>query len=297
MFQVVLFLVFLCSVALGAEEFDVRMSRPSKVGDRLSVTGTFEDSGSQLVKVDGKVAKNDEALLKVEFQYELEVIGVTRAGKVSGARAKLVKFDCKRNGTPVAELRAGDVIESSSDGETPTVTVNGQPPTPLQKKIADAIITTNKEGATTDDDVFGPGRKVKVGDEWQINRDASAKLGAQEGVPGIKPETVKGSVKVVEVTQIGGKPHLRLRGTFEVSDPDLAPGNIPPGIKVDRTVFSARMEGDCPVDLKSVTPKSAINMAMQVDSSGEMERNGRKFKMEMTVKFATHLELQMKALP
>ena len=248
-------------------------------------------------KANGKAMRNDENSMEVDSESEQEVMEVTRSGKVSRVRAKLVKIDGKYNGSPISELKVGDVIESGPAGMREKFTVNGKPATQQQDKIARNLISTSREGVATDDEVFGPGRKIKVGDEWPINPEAAVKQGAMEGIPGFKPEDLKGMVKFTEITQIGGKPHMHLRATIDMKGSGMAVPKAPPGVKVDQMIASFQMDGDFPIEGAGIVPTMEMKMAMRMDASGELESKGRKVKLAVSGKFMKQRKAQAKLLP
>ncbi len=297
MFRAIFSLFLICVTASAADEYEVRMTRPSKVGQRILITGSYQGSDSLEAKANGNAVRNDENSMEIVFESEQEAMEVTRAGKTSRVRVKLVKLNGKYNGAPISELKAGDVIESGPAGARDKFTVNGEPATQQQDKIARNIISTSREGVATDDEVFGPGRKIKVGDEWPINPEAAAKQGAIEGIPGFKPEDLKGTVKFTEITQIGGKPHMHLRAAIDMTGSGMAVPTAPPGVKVDQMVASFQMDGDFPIEATELVPAMEMKMAMRMDASGDLERTGQKVRLSVSGKFMKQRKARAKLLP
>jgi hypothetical protein len=289
-------LILTCAAAFAADEYDLRLDRPSKPGDRTSVTGSCQTKQVMQVKVDGKVAKNERVEIAVEYEVEREVLAVNEAGKPTHDRVKVLKIAGSFNGAPATQLKSGDLIESKAEAAGGAVLVNGERATAEQTHLARALPRATARGLVKDDEAYGPGRKVKVGDEWPINPAAAAKQGADGGIPGLAPEGVKGNVKLIEVTNREGQPCLKVRRTMEMTGAGMPVPNGPPEVKVTDFTGAMTVENEFPVDPNAVVPRSDTEMKLRMAAAGDVEKAGRKLRIEMNVEFANRITAQVKRI-
>jgi hypothetical protein len=285
-----------CAAAFSAEEYELHMDRPSRPGERSSITGNCQSKQVMQVKVDGKVAKNDRLEIDVEFDVEREVLAVNGAGKSTHDRVKVLKIVGTFNGMPVTQLKSGDIVESKVEAVGNAVLVNGQRATAEQAQLTRALPKSAGRSLVREDDAYGPGRKIKVGDEWPINAAAAVKQAADSGVPGLTPDGIKGTVKLLEVTNRDGQPCLKVRGKMEMSGSGMSVPNAPPEVKVTELTGGMTIESEFPVDHTAIVPWSDFEMKMRMAATGDVEKNGRKLRIESNMEFANRSRAQVKRL-
>jgi hypothetical protein len=168
MLKFLLPLVLSCATAIAADEYELRMERLGKVGDRASVSGSRQLRHLLEVKVDAQVVKNERIDVDIEYEVEREILAVNEQGKTMRDRLTIRKITGIYNGDPVTQFKAGDLVETSTEGAGIVTLINGEKATTEQIYIGRALPKRSNRGSVTDDEAFGPGRKIKVGDEWPI---------------------------------------------------------------------------------------------------------------------------------
>jgi hypothetical protein len=272
--------VLLSASLHAADQYELRMFRPNKVGSRMAVTGSFAEDRKTEIKTDGKLLREEEVKMDVDYAFEREVLAVSQEGRITSQRLKLLKLTGQMNGKPADQVSAGDSIVVTREGTTQKITVNGEAATKEQENLVKGWgKVSSANGATNDDDLFGAQRKVSVGEEWPVNAVAVAKQAEEMRMPGLKPEAAKGSVKFLEITSEEGKPCLRIHGKFSIDGKGMA---MPNGMTVSEMSAIGEAESAFPVDVaEPILPWEKIAGKMRVVGAGEVERNGQKIKVEV----------------
>lgn len=279
------FLVALTVPAFAADDYELRMTRPAKVGDREQKTGKYSEVSKMAILVADKPVKTEQTEINIEYVAETEVVEVSANGKPTSRRLKLVKFAGDMNGKPATQLTAGDEIVVARKAGAPggkEIKVNQDPATPEQAKLITGFVSVDAAGETTDDEVFGTQKRIKPGDEWKVNPEKAAKQAGETGFSGLDPAGVKGSAKLIGVSVVEGVQCLHVRGTCEINGSNIGLPNLPPTVKTTKFVSRLQADGFFPVDVKeSVLPSDTTIMEMEMAAGGEIERNGQKVTVQV----------------
>jgi hypothetical protein len=279
------FFTALVTPLLAADDYELRMTRPAKVGERELKTGKYSEESSMVLKVDRKPVKADELKIQMEYEAESEILAVGANGKPTSRRVKLVKISGEMNGKPLNQLAAGDeiVVTRKAPGLAGRETiVNKQPATKEQVKIISGFVSVASGADISDDEVFGTQKRIKPGDEWNVNAEKAAKQMAESGVAGLEASGVTGSAKLLDVVPLEGVPCLRVRGNFELKGSGMPLPNVPPGVTVSKMAAKVMIEGNFPVDLtETIFPSGTVMMDMEMTAGGLIENNGKKAEVDV----------------
>jgi hypothetical protein len=280
------FLVALTVPAFAADDYELRMSRPAKVGDREQKTGKFSEVSKMVILVADKPIKSEQTEINIEYTAEAEVLEVGPNGKPTSRRLKLTKFAGDLNGKPATQLAAGDeivVTRKAGGPEGKEMTVNKTPATREQAKLISGFVGVGAAGETTDDEVFGTEKRIKAGDEWKVNPEKAAKQMGETGFTGLDPAGVKGSAKFIGVSPIEGMPCLHVRGVYEIKGSGMGLPNVPPGVKVSKLVSKVQTEGYFPVDVnEAIFPSNTVLLELEMTAGGEIDDKGQKLMVQVT---------------
>jgi hypothetical protein len=270
----------------GADDYQLKMHRNAKVGDKFLEEGKLSYESNTVIKINRKPVKTD--VMKFSFSYagETEALAVNKFGKVTKERVKLQKFEGEFNGMPITQLSAGDelVVEAEEQRVRKSVQVNGRPATDEQTKLAQAFISVSgKEEPASDDEIFGTTKRIKPGDEWAVNAAKAAEDAERMGFPKTKPEDVQGKTKFLEVVQSGGLPCLRLRGEMNLRGSGMNIPEAPPGLTVQKMTIQAILETDSPVDPDvNYDPSGKMMMVASLTGGGTLKQGGNEVEMELS---------------
>jgi len=153
-----------------AQEYDIRLSRPAKVGEKYRFTAHGTHTEVMTVSVDGRVAQQKGNEFSVDLISLLTVIATNEGGIPISYSLAIEKFIITTGGNSKSLVASEKVLLVSLDGNRYVFTLNEAPVDVSIYQALSAVIPTHTAGLT-DDDVFGTREKKKVGDQWPINRE------------------------------------------------------------------------------------------------------------------------------
>ena len=288
-FKFWLFAVLLALPLLPAhgQEYEIRMHRPVKVGEKFRITVAAKELRETSVTANGNPVRSEKEDRSVKFNGVVEILEVEAKGrpvKISATVEKLVKNEAGAS-SEVAPKDA--VIVVSLDGRKQVYQINGMPAGADIGKALDIVFSLSKSGVT-DDDVFGTNEKKKSGESWSIN-SALAKKDFAESF-GLHVEDLTGKVTFDGVVNRAGGEALKLSVgmTLKAIPP------MPPNFVVDQASAEARLEGEFPVDVTRQRPTESMSMKMNITAHGETP-NGDKIVLTMsTEKLSQEKRLPLK---
>jgi hypothetical protein len=249
-----------------AKTYDVKLHRPSKVGDKVQFTASTSERQTVNATVGGQSRKQDEKF-NAEASGVLEVLAVDSKGnetKITATIEKCVKVDGDKRtdlapkGTVViAERKDGQLSVTSKD---PNEALSDE----AVRALKTLLPVDKSDSATTDDEIFGTNQKRKVGESWAVNAEAVAKNLAAE-LPGVKKENISGQVKLQSVKTVNGVECLEL--AIEMTFKDLAPP-MPAGMKVEKGEGKMTMIGTVPIDPSVALKAGDMRMEFTILSKG-----------------------------
>jgi hypothetical protein len=77
-----------------------------------------------------------------------------------------------------------------------------------------------------------------------------------------------------------------VRGSMELSGSGMSVPNAPPEVKVTEFSGGMTIESEFPVDPKAIEPQSDREMKMRMVAAGDVEKGGRKVRIEVNAEFA-----------
>ena len=264
-----IFLFLFANALFGGEEYTLRIFRPSKVGERVRASGTFVGEERVETIVNGKDPEAETMTADVEFAYDSEVVDVSPEGKVMGIRLTLTHHRGTVNGATANQFAAEDVIivKRERAGKS-TITVNGTSATEEQRKLIESWGNVSAPGPTTDEDTLGNPNKVRVGEHWPVNVSAMLKQAEEQEMVGLKPEYIKGSVKVEGVVTEGGKECLVVRSNVSVEGIPIR--DVPKGAGITSMNFGEELEEAFPIDASdTVIPWKKVTTTIRLVVEGD----------------------------
>lgn len=253
-----------------AEDYQVRLDRPSKAGDVLQFVAKVEETNSQRFFEDEKLAKGTTLNLKAHVEGELEILAVDKKGRKTRLGLTIRKLTGGIDGKAVEPLAAGSVVIVATAGDKITYQLkDGKLPKDI-KRLLGLVIVTHKESDDDSSDgwpgdkVFGTSARKKVGDKWPVNKAAMAKLLKGQGMI-VKEGDISGTVEITELRKVNGVPCLHMK-SLVISK--LTPPPLPEGSKVAIAKITTRMTGDFPVDLKLPPLRQRLAVNVNLDVQG-----------------------------
>jgi hypothetical protein len=261
---------------LDAQEYDVVFHRNAKVGDKYLIETQASMDDDQEFVVNGKsLESNKHVKLEVELAVLVENVAVDKNGYPAEQKMSVKKSRCVRDGSPVELFKAGDTIIMKNDKPRQFM-VNGKAAEGLQRTTLDQIFPSSGDDPGSDDRIFSPGRKVKIGESWPVNAEAAAVSLSKKLSSPVSKDAVKGTIKLVSANPKNGVSCLQLSGELLISAGGRGLPGAPPEIQVRKFVSTFTLGGDFPVDPQRQPLTEQIKMTSEVEGGGITEKDGAK---------------------
>lgn len=249
-----------------AEDYEIRMTRPAKVGDKYEMIASGARTEKVTMLVGGKVAKADGRSMTAKLEATVtvqEIDSLKREKKINLVVSKCVaategaanEEEVLRKGAQVVAQLQGKEKEFLVDGEAASKDIAG---------ILDLFISFPTT-PTTDDDIFGTKERKKVGDSWPVNKAKAVEDLSDEGMS-VKAEDIKGSTKLEKLAVVDGVQCLHLSAKLDIGKLS-AP--LPPGMAIEKAAMTATFEGDFPLDVSKDCLSQGMTMTMSMIAKGK----------------------------
>jgi hypothetical protein len=285
-------LVLPVAAADEAEGYEVRIERSSKAGDRYKMSAKVTVDSETKTTVEGGESEEVKVNASCRLLAEYTAVAVTKRGAPKEVRLKVLEAECMEDGKKASFFKAGDVIHMHVEDDEYVTEINGEEPDSVQSEVLDALIYLSDEDDATEDEMFGTKEKVKVGAQWKMNREALVADWARDGFEGLKVEDMEGGTSFSEMTEIGGKPALRLKGAFKIEAKDVTMPSLPEGMKAKRYMVSVTDELDSPVDVTSVDARVKMDYKSETEAEGKIEYEGDE-KVNTVIKMKRRFTIEM----
>ena len=281
-----LFLALLLPVSAlsAADDYVIRFTRPSKIGDRFRLDAKGTTRESERITVGGQV-QTDEKDLSVHLIAAATVLAVD--SRSDATRIEYVIQTCEKTegGKTEQVLAAGRKVIAESDAQGKTeFTVDGDPALDDISKALGVVISAHTPGSPTDDDIFGTTERKKVGDTWSINTPTAATYLSKAGL-GVSADNLKGTVSLDAVKTVGGVKALSLTTHMSAEGMTM---ELPEFLQIEKSSMAGEFTSLVPVDpeAENLLPNK-IKMTIDVLLRGQKPDTGSSVtieeKMEMSV--------------
>ena len=244
-----------------AEDYEVKLCRPSKVGLKYELTASFESSSENIVSSKDKVLNSEKVSMKASLQGVVTITKIDKKKQTSECSVVVTKLTKKENGSTVEVevLAKGTLFTVKKINDEEVFQINN-------KSVDDAVAIVLKEffsissSKYTDDDIFGTKDRKVIGDSWPINSVMAAAQAQKKGIS-VDPKQTTGNTSIIKKLVTNGKDCLQVRGTLSVEDmiPPLPATLILQESKMTGTMFEV-----LPIDttLKSLFSKHSMNFSL-----------------------------------
>jgi hypothetical protein len=247
-----------------AQEYAVKLSRPSRVGMKCHVTARGTEREERSLVASGRTNHTENAF-DVDLAAESEVLQVDSEGHVTKASFTLENcLKTSKQGREQLFPKGTAIIASSQEGKTVFSTRDGQPIPPAESKVLSVVISVHN-GGSDDDEVFGTAARQKVGNTWPAKADVALRDLAKK-MPGMTLSAPEGSTRLVGTTKVDGVDCLELSAELRMR---ATPANLPPEMKILQNELAANSAGAYPVDPSRQPLTLTVEFTMKMATSGK----------------------------
>ena len=265
------------AITATAQDYEIKLVRTVKVGDRYGVVSNATEVQSMATVVGGQAAPPRDQEISASMTAKAEVLAITPNGREAKTSFTLAKLTKTVGGKSADAAPAGTVVIADRAGKKTAFTVAGAPVAPELAAVLKLVISLDTDEGANDDAIFGSKARKQVGDSWPIDSAAAAADAASKGGITIDPADITGTPTLVEAQKDG----LRIAARMEMKKVSVP---LPPGMAVTKGGFTATFSGVYPVDLAKRATRVEMTMDGTIECAGKT--GDKEMSMVMTMKQA-----------
>lgn len=281
-FTVAVALVLALSGALQAQEpdkpanpdekaYEIRLARPSKVGDTVRIEATGATKKTTVLTIDGKEQKPLEELYGISVDGTIKVLEATAKGIETKLSLTIDSCVAKVGEQSLPLLPRGTVIIAAWDKENRDTrfTLDDKELPQDVAELLDLIVTTSDPESVSDDEIFGSKEKRKAGDSWAIDAVAAARELERLGLK-VKPEHLFGETSLEKVVDVNGVPNIVVVTDFTARSL-TSDGKRGKTLKIESGNLKIKTKVTLPVDPSLPPSRASMEMTLSREMAGANE--------------------------
>ena len=239
-----LFVVASAASPVRAQDYEIKLVRPPKVGQKYTMTVEGAMVRAITIKVEGQEDRRRNEGYGVRLEGTVEVLAVNADGEESKAACTVTK--CVRIVKEGEQelIPAGRVVTAEGDKTDTNFTVDQGELTDETKEALRLVFRMGEEDGFNDDKIYGTTTRQAVGGMWQIDAKAASEEAKADEVI-FDPADVSGSLTLEKVEQVDGVECLRIAGPIEIKKLTAEP---PQNMTFESGSLKGRYSGLFPVD-------------------------------------------------
>jgi len=265
------------------EKYEVKLSRPHKVGDVFEYSRSISEKPKVVVSIDGKVqpkpdsedTKNSETV-SIEAVIEIQEVEDGRVKKCLAIVNELAEY---RDGKKDLLVGRGVRLSVVFGEDTANFELDSKPVDAEMEKVLLRVFRASGQDPFSkifkDSDV-----KRAVGEKWEIDSQVAADAISDRFLD-IAPENIQARMSVESIVVRDGIRCLKIRGEVDINDASIG---APKGFKQTSSSVTARFSGLFPID--NVTQCLERSITLSISSTGSKEEKGKVVELQRTVEGA-----------
>jgi hypothetical protein len=269
-------LVAACFMA-RAEDFQIKLERPNKAGDKYGLVASGSQQEGSVVMVGDKVAQKKDSAFTTALEANVTVISVSDKGQPTGAEFAITQFTMKKGDQALVLVPPGQVLVMDRTKKPAYSLKEGT--LSAEALAALNLLMPGGDPATdeNDDEIYGTSARQTVGGQWNIDTK-KAVLSLQKKGIGATGEGLSGSGKLLGVEKAGGLDCLKIACTMYAKNVMIP---LPPPFKMESSTLQASLSGLFPQDVTK--PRLAETGAMQMQFVGKGKANDQEVTLTVTM--------------
>jgi len=272
------------SVAL-AQDYEIKLTRPMKVGAEYHIAAVGHSSMKSTIKVNGKVVEEQSKNFSVDFESDDKALEVDKNGEPSKVSLTVDKCILKQGGAEKPLLAKGAVVSASAKDDKKVFEIAGQPVDAETAEALDLVVGLGRNRAS-DDEIFGTKERKKVGDRWAMNAELAAKE-LQDVMKGstVKKEDVAGTVTLDKVVKVGTTDCLQISAEMTVNNVTM------PDMEVAQMKVQAHFSGLFPIDLSKDIMEESGSLTMSITAKAKPDPDGPEIVIESVAEQSLNVKI------
>ena len=229
-----------------AADYEIKLTRTRKKGETYRMVVDVQDVMNTLVSSGGKNLQQKNKKTTAHLDAKTTVLAVDKRGQPMEVSYTIGEFKGSIDGTPVKTPAAGKVVTAKRDkGKTLFALKDGGEMSPDVRKLLKLVVHLSDPSDPTDDEIFGPVERKKVGEIWTGNMAMVTKKLADENMA-VEKKDISAVTKLTKVHAVGSVPCMNVEAKLTVKNFRLS--QIPNNMKIVDARMSVTLSGDFPID-------------------------------------------------
>ena len=280
-------LALVAALPVFAQDYEIRLHHPRRVGSKNKVSAIGRDLQEMSMWSEGRALREEKKELTVEMDAVSTVLAVGPKGKPTSLSLQIQKLTKMDAGIQKELLPRDTVVTASRVGKKTSFEVNGQAVDPDVTQALELVVSvSNPDLDDTDDDLFGTRERKRVGDSWDANQAAVAKLLMSDPRMTVKDIIGKATLKEL-IKDASGQ---RLLVAFEVTGKTV-PATPAPGASSQGGTIVMKGTAEFPLDPSLPRVKETAEMNLSARMTGKQNPNGPEVERRMTLKRSTTVKI------
>lgn len=255
----------LTATSVLAEDYEVRLSAPSKPGDKIRYSAVGIQTERTETSSGSKVLNEQNQEIAAELETVVTVAEVHASGEPSKLSHEVISCTLTRGESDDVTFPKGTVIVDSRKSADEPLIVNDQKINKALNTVLDLVIPPHDFEGANDEAWMGTDKRVKIGESWKLDPQ---RLIDTIGRPlnGLFPNQVKGSATLVGKEKIAGEECLKFASTFTFSDFTVP---LPPGFRILSSRLISNISITLASDKSSPVADLELNQKVFIVAQGE----------------------------
>lgn len=259
-------ITFWCKAASG-QEYAIKLSPTFKKGDKFHYTAVVVQTGTNETTHNTEVLSTDSRELAAEFEAIATVLEATAAGKAISTSYEIVACSLVRGEDEVTNLPKGAIVLDARKKSSDAILINGKAASKPVEEILNLFLIYTDAAAASDNDIIGTTKKVKIGETWDINREALIR-DYRLSNPDDRLGEVSGSSTLVGLDKFDGKDALFIKSKISMTDYAFP---LPEHFRIidSRATFKFEIKAPVGTDFSSGEVKSVMRLIASASTHNE----------------------------
>lgn len=270
----------LCSVALcsavllssagAADDYQIKINRPEKVGAKYELNGTTHKKESSTVKMGDKVIQSRDKNVKATLTGTVEVLKVDKDGLAVKKKLTVTSFK-DAEGTEL--LKKGTVVFAETvEGKGQYRLADGSKLESRVRGVIGDLFDTQSKSAADIEQALGTDKRRKIGESWPVKTESLAKS------LHVDPKAIKGTATLEKTADVNGEKCLLFSAKMIISDFPGKEDLKKQMLEVKSVKFNMTVSGYLPIDPKKPIQSFSATMNLKAHVVGP---NGIDLQMTM----------------
>ena len=269
----------------AAQDYEIKLVRPPKVGQRYTVSVEGAIVRTATLKVAGKEAGRNNSGYGVVLEGTVEVLAVNADGEEGKAACTVKRFVRVTPDGEAEMVPAGRVVTAEGSREDTTFTLDEGDLSGEAKEALELVFRMGEEDGYNDDKIYGTAQRQPVGGSWPVNQQAASDEAKADKFL-FEPADIVASLKVEGVERSGDVECLRIAGQTEIK---RFTSEAPEGMTFDTGSLKAKYSGLFPVDVNVGVLAETMSVSHTVTYRGK-DADGQETVIENRVQRATEMK-------